>query len=167
MKSCNDLEFLDSYWKEAKKIAKNIKEQLPKVAGIDFKDTIYESKKSNAIMFIVNYSDLKNSWSPKDIIGRSEPLEALAEKIERMILKGNACNVKRMIESIGKNKMKKHKLYHYSEGKSSLGHFRWNYQVYVLNKFEISRVREFFSLNIESYKMKKNSLHYKIGHYPL
>ncbi len=148
MKSCKDLEFLDSYWDEAKKIAENIKLNLPN--GVGEKLEMLSSKEEKTIMFIVPYSKLGNSWDVQDILtqnnGRSKKLIALSEKISNMILKGDSCNVKPLIDSIINNKIKKQTKVNKFKNNEFLGygHFRWNYQTYTLDAKEINKVKQFF-----------------------
>jgi hypothetical protein len=61
-----------------------------------------------------------------------------------MILKGDAPNVKPMVEAICKGRVKKLKAPGRSFGE---GHFRWNYQGYRLNKEEIKQVKNYFKLD--------------------
>lgn len=150
MKSCSDLEFLDSYWNEAKKIAENIKLNLPNGVGENL--PMLGSKEKKTIMFVIPYSKLGDSWDVQDILlknnGRSKKLIALSEKISHMILKGDSCNVKPLIDSIINNKIKKQTRVIKDKEKNNEflghGHFRWNYQTYTLNAIEINRIKLFF-----------------------
>lgn len=158
MKSCNDLKFLSIYWEEAKKVAKNIKENLPK-GSVEYSNEIKSIQTANNVkMFTVQYSDLQNTWSPSEILnkigGESKSLKALADKIEYMILKGRAKDVEPMIIAIlSREKHFGHKQsnhskkmgYHFAEyyGK---GHFKWNFQAYKLNGAELRKVAEYFNL---------------------
>ena len=131
-----DLDFLDSYWKEAKAIADKVLNDLP-IGGRKNK-----SEKSQT------------------------SLEALGSKIYFMIYKGDAQNVKLMVEKIctgrikslsqgiskdGKrinNRYKKDGSKYRPCSKNFLGrgHFRWNYKTYILTPEEMERVKEFFQV---------------------
>lgn len=159
MKACKDIDFLDSYWNEAKRIADNIKDTLPNGIGNERKPVF---SKGGIKMYIVKFSDLKDTWLPKDIIygiaGKSQTLSILADKIHYMIHKGRANDVKPMVESICNNTIKKltqisgatKKQKEYSRAYHNehlgYGHFRWNRQAHTLNVMEIRHLKEFFKL---------------------
>jgi hypothetical protein len=148
MRACKDIDFLDSYWKEAKRIADDVVETLPTSIG-EKRDPVYES--GGTKMFIVKFSDLKDSWDVSTLVytaeGKSKKLEALADKISTMIRKGRADSVKPMVKAICNNNVKKLTQPFYDDGEHlGYGHFRWNYQAYRLNDKEIDRVKEYFKL---------------------
>lgn len=151
MKACKDIDFLDSYWAEAKRIATDIKENLAVGCGNERKP-IFSS--GSAKMYVVKFSDLKDSWSPKDIFynicGKSNTLDVLADKLQTMILKGRGEAVKRTVEAICNNKVKK-LTRRYCNGKLDgeflgYGHFKWNNQAYTLNEMEIRHLKKYFKL---------------------
>jgi hypothetical protein len=153
MRACNDINFLDSYWSEAKKIATTIEENLPIGIG-EQRQPLYSE--GGVKMYIVNFSDLKDSWLPQDIIndvsGRSTKLMALANKISVMIHKGRGDAVKRMVNAICFNGTKKLTRYHNYGTKHQqgdflgYGHFKWNGQAYTLNAMEIKHIKNYFKL---------------------
>lgn len=167
MRACKDIDFLDSYWAEAKRIAKDVNENLAVGCG-DNRRKPYSD--SGVKMYIVKFSDLGSSWSPQDIIrdvaGKSNTLQALADKICRMIEKGRADSVKPMVQAICNNSIKKltkhpsnYKIERAKRDDSlgilkrdakgdflGYGHFRWNYQAYKLDKVEIRHLKEYFKL---------------------
>lgn len=121
MKACTDFEFLDSYWTEAKRIAKDIKENLPKIQS--------KVKTENH--------------------GNSATLEALADKLHNMIFKGDAENVKPFITRILTKGIKKQSRPRVFDAEF-LGHadFRWNFgEVYTLTYEELERVKQYFKLD--------------------
>jgi uncharacterized radical SAM superfamily Fe-S cluster-containing enzyme len=144
MKKCNDLEFLNSFNKEKKRIIDNILENLPKIKEV----------KKTGVIDNVNFSELNGKWKEGDRLGKSIALDALARKIEHMINEiGSPNSVQPMLESICKNKIKKHTkkgyqtAYYISDGEFlGYGHFRWDWKVYILNENEIKRVKEFFDI---------------------
>lgn len=149
MRACKDIDFLDSYWKEAKRISDDVVETLPISIG-EKRDPFYES--GGTKMFIVKFSDLKDSWDVSTLVytaeGKSKKLEALADKISTMIRKGRADSVKPMVKAICNNNVKKltqPSSYHDNDH-LGYGHFRWNYQAYRLNDKEIDRLKEYFNI---------------------
>ena len=149
MKACKDIDFLDGYWIEAKRIAQDVKDNLAQGIG-GVRKPLYSN--GGAKMYIVKFSDLKNTWLPSDIInnvcGKSSTLEALANKIQYMIQHGRADAIKRMVEAIVKdNKKKLTRKYLYGSGDFlGYGHFKWNSQSYVLNTMEIKHLKNYFKL---------------------
>ena len=158
MKACNDLEFLNSYWKEAKDIGYKIIKELPKTIG-----TQAISKSNTGLLCFVKYSDIENSWSVKNLLskvyGESPTLAVLSDKIFHMILLGRANDIKPMVEKIctGRLKTLTKKVSKHSENKKHIsptyhneflgkGHFRWNNQAYTLNEKEIKHLKEYFKL---------------------
>jgi hypothetical protein len=160
MKACNDLDFLETYWIEAKKVGIKIKTELPKLA------TSNVNQNTGTLMYIVKFSDLKNSWSVEDILkkiaGESKTLEILANKINYMINKGRGKDVKPMIEKIctgrikslskrpSKKELHKHGFYETNNKPISeylgKGHFRWNDSAHTLNELEMQRLKNYFKL---------------------
>jgi hypothetical protein len=136
-----DLEFIDSYWKETNKrlagIINKIKTELPVLK----KPT---SDDEGLILKTVNFSDMEDSWKG----GTSDGLNALADKISHMIYTGKSDGIKRMIEKIATGRIKSLSKPDALFGAEYLGkgHFRWNNQAYVLTPKEIERVKEFFNL---------------------
>lgn len=161
MKACKDIDFLDSYWREAKRIAEDVKENLSQGCG-EAREPIYN--KGGIKMYLVNFSDLKCTWSPKDIIygdmGKSETLQALSDKICHMIYKGRAEAIKRMVKAICNNNIKKltkpaskfckentqYSGIIYKGDFLGYGHFRWNNRMYVLNSAEIQHLKKYFKI---------------------
>jgi len=151
MKSCKDIDFLDNYWIEAKRIADDTKSNLSQGVGTKRKPIF---SKGGIKMYIVKFSDLKNTWLPEDIIynvsGRSKTLSVLADKICTMIYKGRADAVKPMLRAIVSNNVKKlvKGKGGWSTKNESLGHghFRWNYGVHTLNSMEIRHLKTYFKL---------------------
>lgn len=150
------LEFLDTYWKNAKEIAFDIKHDLPNIPSEDRK-----VKKIGKYLSVINYSDLGNTWSVHTI--NNGGLIALGDKISTMILKGDACNVKPMVESICDNRIKNLRQPNHSDsewrtddggnekmvnlGNIGKGHFRWDFQAYTLTDIELNRVKEYFNIS--------------------
>lgn len=173
MKACNDLDFLNNYWKEAKNIGYKIKQELPKTIGSQAK-----SISKTGLLCFVKFSDITNSWSVDDLLakvyGESKTLQILADKINYMILRGRANDVKPMIEKICTGRIKSlskglskqeiisNKLKYSSDVRNRLlstnynreylgkGHFRWNHQAHTLNNKEIKHLKTYFK--IETYK---------------
>jgi hypothetical protein len=159
MKALNDLDFLSLFWAEAKQIGQRILRDLPKCATPN-------NGKQFRRMYIVNFSDISGqSWGVKEVLsrvmGNSETLNVLADKINYMILEGRAKDVKPMLEKIisrqkhfGHKKSKEVKRIEYlknttgdtSDNYYGKGHFKWNYQAYTLNEAEIRRVKEYFNI---------------------
>ena len=119
-------------------------------------------------MYIINFSDISGqSWGVEEVlnrcVGTSTTLDTLADKINYMILKGRANDVKPMIERIYSKGIKNLIQPNHSEEKWVLrpdgvndklknlgnigkGHFRWNYQAYILNNVEINHLKKYFKL---------------------
>lgn len=161
MRACNDIEFLNSYWSEAKNVAFRIEKELPQFTEPNIKSS------NGTLMYIVNYSDLGNSWDVKDILsknlGQSPTLKILANKIAHMIYRGNADSVKPMIEKIISGRFK-----HFSKPVSEemkkrnmefgkeygivsaeplgFGHFRWDNIVHTLTQAELNHIKKYFRL---------------------
>lgn len=147
MKACKDIDFLDTYWKEAKRIADDVNNNL---ASTIEQKRIPFFQKGNAKMWIINYSEL-NTWNPQDITGsfgkRNNNLKALADKISYMIYKGRADSIKRMLVSICNDNVKKLTQPNGFDGEFlGYGHFRWNFKAYKLSELEIQHVKKFFKL---------------------
>lgn len=169
----SDLDFLENYWKDTKAIADKIKNEMP-LGTADKNSLKFLNKDSGSKIFIVNFSDLKDSWDPNTvaskIAGKSKNLEALSDKIHYMILKGRAADVKPMIEKICSGRIKsfsqglsksqiktnnlkfsddlRERLVSVTYNKEFLGrgHFRWNFRVYTLDNFEINHLKKYFEL---------------------
>lgn len=149
MKSCNDLNFLTNYWKEAKNIAFKIKKDLPQTIGTQAK-----SISKTGLLCFIKYSDIETSWSVNDLLakvyGKSPTLEILADKISYMINMGRGNDVKNMVEKICTGKLKS--LSHITTSKGlhntylGKGHFRWDYKAHTLNKKEIEHLKKYFKL---------------------
>lgn len=153
MKACNDIQFLETYWIEAKNIGLKIQKELPKLATSNVRQN------TGTLMYIVNFSDLENSWSIEDMLkkvaGESKTLQFLADKINYMIHRGRGNDVKNMVEKICTGRIKsfskppsKYSKYSYRVESEYLGrgHFRWNYQAHILNELEIQRLKNYFKL---------------------
>ena len=158
----NDLDFLSNYWIIAKELGFKIKNELPIIYNNPSKVINIKGSKLN----IISYKDL-NNWQVYDLIKSTDnisvTLEALADKINNMILKGRANDVKPMINRIinrapsmqVKPICNKEKLRQYLKGQNwniepellGIGHFRWNYQAYTLTKEEIQFLKEYFKIS--------------------
>lgn len=79
------LNYLDSFWSKAKEAVNDITTELPKVSKEDILKPIGKN------MWVINYSDLGNSWSPEDILkrarGESKNLTLLTEKVKSVFEK--------------------------------------------------------------------------------
>jgi hypothetical protein len=159
MKHTTDLDFLSLFWKEAMSVEKKIIAELPQTVPNNVQLT-----KAGSFLHIVNFSDISGqSWGVSQVLirlgGRSKTLIALAEKINFMIERGRANDVKPMLEKIVTGRVKTltkksgkqnahlkelNKSYHNEYlGK---GHFRHNYQAYTLTAIEIDRIKKYFNL---------------------
>lgn len=149
-----------NHWKQLQDLKAKIHDQL----------ALRHIVKENRLLFFVKFSDLKDSWAPKDLLlqtnqGNEEKnhnLQALADKLCYMIDKGRSDDIKPMLVSICKNTIKAHQRPHYNniskrrniynENETFCnefighGHFRWNFKVYTLSDIEIERVKEFFHI---------------------
>ncbi len=159
MKACSDIDILSNHRKQIIDIGFKIKKKLSQIKKE--KDV----KEISGKLIIIKYSDIKDSWSVQDLLfgyyGKSTTLEILADKIYSMIIKGDAVNVKPMLLRIINKGVKNLKQPGYSSykwvningnekrknlGNIGKGHFRWNYQSYVLNEKEIKHLKKFFKL---------------------
>jgi len=150
MEACNDIDFLDNYWSEAKKVADRISSELPK-----YKESRLIENKSS-LMTIVKFSDISGqSWSVPHILarmnGESKILTILADKINHMIYKGRANDIKPMITKIctGRVKSLSKGVGGFTSQKEFLGrgHFRWNDTAHILDTEEIEHLKKYFKLN--------------------
>lgn len=149
------LDFISEYHNRLKIESNKIKNELPYSA---------ENPKPKKGLNFVQFKDIKNSWTVKDLLYgdnfyESENLKLLANKINRMIIKGNAEGVKRMVESFFTTGIKKlsqppskeaiENKYHnrFSEF-IGYGHFREDWKAVTLTEFELKRVKEYFNINI-------------------
>jgi len=142
------LDYLANYWIVAKNIGNDIKNNLHQLNN--------KKLKSGKLNF-VNYKDI-NTWSIQNLTGNSEALEALGDKINYMILKGRANDIKCMIEKITSGRLKRHYAYYHTkyefkdceEHEKTIrdyigtGHFRWNFKVYTLTDNEIEKIKNYF-----------------------
>lgn len=127
------LNFIDTYWSQLNQIIQEMEDQLPILPTT-------KTKPGGKYLSTINYSQM-NDWSVSRV---NTKLKALVDKIKHMILKGDAPNVKPMLEAICKGQVKKLKQPGY--GSFGTGHFRWNYKAYLLNEEEIERVKVYFNL---------------------
>ena len=138
----NDLDFLSNYWKHVNDISATILTELPKM------DTKVQMIGKN--IGIIHFKDLGDTWSVKGLFGRSTNLDALARKISTMIDKGDAQNVQPMLRRIvqkGVVALSRPASTPQGEGEFyGYGHFRWDYQAWVLNKNELERLKTYFNL---------------------
>lgn len=153
MRAVNDLDFLSLFWNEAKEIGHRIVKDLPNCATPNIGD-------GKQLMYIVNFSDISGkSWGVSEVLtrvmGQSVTLKILADKINNMIYKGRANDVKPMLEKICTGRIKtlsqppsKYKKKTYGDYAEFLGkgHFRWDRQAYTLTEAEIRRVKEYFNI---------------------
>lgn len=70
------ISFLNNLGKEINTAILDIKTELPKVPDEKILKPLGEK------MFIVNFSDLKDTWLPRELMGESENLKLLVLKIE-------------------------------------------------------------------------------------
>lgn len=144
----NDLDFLSNYWIIAKELSFKIKNELPVIHNNLSKVINIKGSKLN----IISYKDL-NTWQVHDLIKAKDnisvTLEVLADKINNMILKGRANDVKPMINRIINRKpsMQVKPISNKEPELLGIGHFRWNYQAYILTKEEIQFLKEYFKIN--------------------
>lgn len=143
MKTCNDITFIDSYWKELDTIYGRIRTELPKI------DNNNIVKKIGKYLHIIKFSNL-DDWSAHNLLESSNSkLYALADKLISMIKKGDAPNVIPFLKRICFKGIKKLSQPQLSGNAEFLGygHFRWNYgNIYVLNENEIARIINYFDL---------------------
>jgi len=142
MKNCNDITFLSTYWKEVNNISKKITIELPIMKKNN------DVKKISKHLSIIKYSAL-NNWDISGLItGKNYTLIALADKIRHMILKGDSINIKPMLLRIINKGI--HKLSQHNKNDNNMflgyGHFRWNYQLYILNDVEIKQIKTYFNM---------------------
>jgi len=153
MKEVNDLDFLNLFWVEAKKIGQKVLIELPQ-----FNEPLIKS--GNSLMYIVKFSDLGNDWSVKSVLsrlgGKSLTLKVLSEKINYMILQGRANDVKPMLIKICSGRIKhlsQPKNKHYVNNPNITakplgnGHFRWDYGAHTLTTAEINHVKKYFNIS--------------------
>lgn len=155
MKAVNDLDFLNLFWAEAKQVGQKILNELHICA-----EPTPPIKKG--MIYIVNFSDISgHCWGVEQTIARlfgsSMTLRVLAEKINYMILKGRANDVKLMLEAIVKTGEKT--LYKGAEKNSIItfdnpkreslgkGHFRVGAMAYTLTYAEIRQIKKYFNLS--------------------
>jgi hypothetical protein len=147
LKENEDLDFLDTHWKKVNDIGTNISSNLPNTGNV--------VKKIGDKLGAVKFSDIDGTWNVKDLLGKSDALTALANKIRNMILRGRSDSIKRMVQSIANNNIKTLYKVPKSEDirdggqkRNSLGkgHFRWNDQAYTLTTKELQALKDFFGL---------------------
>jgi hypothetical protein len=142
MEETEDLEYINSYWKEMNNkldsIIRRITTELPIINGNEYKqDPEYSKLKT------IQYSDM-DKWLSSN---KSDSLIALADKITYMIRTGKSDGIKRMLEKISTGRVKSlTKPGSYESEFLGRGHFRWNNQAYRLTTKEIDRVKEYFKL---------------------
>lgn len=146
LKENEDLDYLNTYHKKAIDIGYKIKQDLPKT-GLNV-------NKITDNFATISSSLLDNGWSTKSLLGISEALNALADKIQHMIQTGKAEGIKRMVDAIVTGREKTH---YRINGKKSVrpgereslgkGHFRWNYQTYTLTPKELEHLKNYFGYN--------------------
>ena len=145
IKNNEDLDFLNSYWKKVNDIGFKIKKELP-----NFNSKII---RTDGRLCFIKYSDLDN-WSVDSLMGKSNNLVTLANKISYMISMGNGNSVKPMLEKIVSRGVKSlsHPPTKYGRSIGSTteflgkGHFRWDFGAVVLTDKEIKRIKEYFNL---------------------
>ena len=136
----NNLDFLSSYWSMLNNISNDIIENLPK--------NNKSKPKKIGIMSIINYSDIKNSWSVNELIkGDYRGLSILAKKLSHMIIKGDSVNIKPMLSKIitGRKRTFKFKDKDMTVN-CGKGHFRLGQTAIILTEEEILKIKEYFKL---------------------
>ena len=147
LKKQNDLEFLDTYWVKANRIASDFKRYVKQ------KNKNSKLKKESTYLHTIQYSDL-NLWGAEHYFNTSANLQVLAEKIIWMVKLNRSDSIKRMIESIANNNLKtiyhinaKDKIKQFGKKESlGKGHFRFNHRAYILSKEEIKILKEYFAI---------------------
>jgi hypothetical protein len=148
MKAVNDLDFLSLFWVEAKAVGQRVLKDLPQ-----FNEPL--AKSNTSLMYLIKFSDLTDSWSVKDIlaklVGKSITLKILGEKINYMILKGRANDVKPMLIKIcsGRIKHLQQPPSKYSNNDTQplgRGHFRWDGKAQTLTTAELEHVKKYFNI---------------------
>jgi hypothetical protein len=138
-KNKENLEFLSSYWGKIKIIKKELID-LPNNFDNKLKKTKYK------FIYTKNFSELEN-WS---IHHKNITLCVLIDKIIYMIDKGRSIDIQPMLISICNNTVRKHTWKNpmgLSKGEFlGYGHFRWNYQAYILTPQEIIHLKSFFQI---------------------
>jgi len=154
MKATNDIDFLSLFWIEAKKIGQKVLEELPK-----FTQPNIDTKGSKSRLHIVMFSDISGqSWGVSEVLarlhGNSSTLKELADKINYMILKGRANDVKPMLQKICTGRVKKLSQKPAIKDKENgitamyigKGHFRNNRKAHTLTEQEINHIKRYFNL---------------------
>jgi len=104
MKASKDIDFLTNYWEDAKRLGEDIKINLPKMSRP------CGSIVKSGNMYIVPFSKLGDKWGVKEVLkhngGESSSLQKLGEKIEDMIYRNRAKDIKIMLNSILSGKIK-------------------------------------------------------------
>lgn len=116
MKTCDDLTFISTYWNELKSVCERIETELPKVNKPN------KIKRISKKFGLIKFSDLEN-WDVKSLFNSNSPkLTALADKISHMIQKGDAPNIKPMLERICFKGIKKQSEYNLYGNNYFIGH---------------------------------------------
>jgi hypothetical protein len=137
-----DLEFLDSYWKELKRISIDIQNNLPKRSNNN--NIVKIGKKLNLISYL-NLDD----WSVDSLLKSSyRNLIPLAEKIKHMIKTGKSDSIRPMLYAICYSGIRKQSNPSNDSDKKFLGfgHFRWNSSAIMLTTEEINKIKEYFNI---------------------
>lgn len=116
----NELDFLGGYHKTLKNIGDRIYNDLSNTDGH------LKGKKFG----VVKYSELEN-WDVSYLFGNSKTLKTLSIKLTQMIDKGNADNIKPLINRLVNTNNKS---------------FNWDWTSYALTEKDSQRLKEFFNL---------------------
>jgi hypothetical protein len=136
-----EIDYLNSYWSNLKSICEKFDKE------IKLKPTVKIVKGS--LIKIINYSDLGNNWDVnRHINGNSKNLEMFRNKLIHMIIKGDAINIKPMIEAICSGRIKTFR-FKDKKGKTinkGKGNFRFGDAI-KLNKEELNFIKQYFNYN--------------------
>jgi len=139
----SELDFIENYNKQLVKTYNKINEVLTKSENMKIKKI-----KGYDLLKTIQYKDL-NNWSVKS---ENQTLTALSSKIQHMMFNiGCPSSVVPMLNAILKGTKR---IKHYQNKRlfkrnletisNGNGHFRWNYQVYTLNTYELKIVEKLF-----------------------
>lgn len=149
----NSLDFISEYHKRVKEECEKIRNELPYSK---------ENPKPKKGLHFIEFKDITTSWSVSDLLRgedfyESKNLILLANKIERMFIRGNAEGIKRMVESFYTTGIRKlsqppskesieNKYHNRHTEFIGYGHFREDWRAVTLTEFELQKVKEYFNL---------------------
>lgn len=134
----NKLDFLTRFNEVKNIVVNNIHTQLSECLNDKVK-----SVEGSKILKVIQYKDLDN-WSANL---KSDTLIALSNKISHMVFNiGCPNSVVPMLQAIlkGTKRLK----YPNNPEANCVGHFKWNYQVYILNKRELGYLKKIIDKNL-------------------